>query len=723
MSAYRISFIILLIVFLSMSLQAQDLPGRITATKSPDAQSITTVSNYDNLLDATDVFYGNNTRGPFFLSWKPVARDSEQIIVSASLMQDGIDYDIDYASGMIAFKEPVPTGEKITVNYRYDPTIATSNKGALNIPLSLDLYSKDNAQLQLIGAVKQDGSSNSSAPSMAIFGLSGNKKSNNTEITSMILLDAAKDSGTGADDAAFSDKSAMSIGAKASIDKLSLSSTYQRAGADFASAKDYQLQQGKEILDFAAAYQANKYLSISSSYKKTSDIANTLQSEEMMTHGIAYSKEGLPSLTATRTEVNKAVPGSDEQKTVANVLRLEHKLDEKTTAVASHNDTITEIGPTLSKSATDQLTLSSRLSNNLGASAYVKKMDVTGVGRTDVLGLNIDNQPSRNLSLKAGITRSDNEIVGADNAETLSLAATPYNKVNAVFDLTHRDTDAFGDELVKNALITATPKENMKIQLNWQDKHSDAAGNEDIGKLYIETAPIEKVRLAGSIEEKDTTTSNESNKEARIALNPSPSVTLGGAYMEREANGDIVSTAKEATMSVKPAKTVQLSTQYKTRDFAGQDPLDTVNLTLSLMPVKTLQLSGSYSTNPETKQGTVQMLRSQSLALSSDFGKLKLKGSYSLNDEYLLGRVSNRTEITMNLLLSGDSSITTGVSIDRLRYDVTEKTAEFSLGYTKKAGSDLNLYIGGKLKTYEREDSFTDSLTEYQAEAKIGLKF
>jgi len=51
-------------------------------------------------------------------------------------------------------------------------------------------------------------------------------------------------------------------------------------------------------LDLAAAFQANKYLSITSSYKKASDVTDTAQGASVTTttHGIAYSKEGMPSL-------------------------------------------------------------------------------------------------------------------------------------------------------------------------------------------------------------------------------------------------------------------------------------------------------------------------------------------------------------------------------------------------------------------------------------------
>ncbi len=723
----------------------------VLSTDMANTQSLVTVSNQNALTSTYDTFYGKNTKGPFMLTWKPIARDSDKVTVNTQPMQKGSDYDIDYIAGMIAFREPVNFGDAIFVSYKYDPTIASKMNNDLNIPLTLSIYNNEKTKLQLIGSYKQDKNINANNTGSMVFGISGDKNSGNTKLSSMFLLNSFSNN-----DSSFLSKAALKFDTATDIDKLKFTSSYQRIGSDFASAKDYGLQQGKELMDFGASYEANKYLSLSSSYKKTTELAgaNKDNSESVAAHNIAFNKSGSPSLNVNRTEVDKHTAGSD-QKTTTDVIKMDHSFDTKTSVTASHNSVLTEKGASKHKSVTDQLSLNSQLSKTLIANALLMQTDVTGVGKTDIYGMSFNNQASKNLNMRAGFTRSENEFRGSDNSETFNLSAAPSSTMQIAFDLLHRntdaagselshmikvdsalrsdttlelsmfgkDTEAFADELTKMAKLSTTALKNTRIQLDWQDKNTDVAGREDIGKLTVEASPDKKVKVAGMLEQRESDTNHDFNKEAKVTINPTGAIAFSGAYGEKERNGNVTSRIKEASAAIKPVKFIEVSGGYKTRANNNKDTLDTVNVTLALNPGRILQLTGSYSDNPEDSKGIVHLGKSQKIGVTSDLGRLKLKGTYSLNDDYIYNKMSDKTEVGLDLALTPNSKLNTNVVLNRYLDSSFQESSTYSLGITHNAGNSFNLYLGGNLTTYEKDRAFIEELTEYKAEARIGLKF
>ncbi|MHB0997883.1 MAG: hypothetical protein ACYC27_01445 [Armatimonadota bacterium] len=863
---------------------AQELAGRVAGLNPADTQVSTLVKNTDSLVSVTDTIKGRNSKGPYTLSWRPIANDSEQIVVDMHIMQKGDDYNIDYLSSMIAFKSPVGAASTIKVQYRYDPALAVQNKSSLNLPLSLDLLKKDNVGLQFIGLYKQADSSKTSSD-LAVIGLTGNTKAKSAEMNSMFLYNPGLPGNQVPDDSSFLDRSAMKFGGTAKTDNFQLTTSYLHVGELFGASKEYQLQQGTDVMDIAASFAASKSLNLASAFKQSESLTGANKGEKVSTtsHNIAFTPDGAPKLSVSRVEVDKEKPGTVDQKTISDTIKLEHKVGTKISAVASHESTTVESGNTEDKTTLDQVNISTKPNDRLGINASLVRKDTTKDGETKTMGFNVDalasktlsikaavnrldsektgadntesiymalapnqktnigmnlahrntdaagetnsmglniaviptktlnikaavnrmdtdaagadnsetvnmaltpNQktnigvnlahrstdaagesqsmgfniamiPNKTVNLKAAMNRSDTDATGADNSESLNLLLNPNSKISAEVNMAHRETDAVGNEMTQSMKVVSAPRtdvqlelglteknvdkpedestrvaklsttaiKNTKIQVDWAGKDSEVKGKEEVGTVRLESTPNKSVKITGSLGKQETATSTNLNREARLVVVPSTKASVGGAFSEVENNGNIIARVKEVNAAAKPISFLELSGAYKTREYEGQSELNSLNLALSLDAGSLIKLTGSYIMNPEDAKGVIQRTNSQTVALNSNLGRLKLKGAYTMNEEYLASKKSDKAEYGIDMQFSTATTLTTSYSLDRKK-DISQiETSVYALGFTHNVGSRFNFYLGGKLTAYERDQVYMRDLTDYQAEAKLGLKF
>ncbi len=67
-----------------------------------------------------DIFFGDETVGPYFLGQELIVSGSEIVIIDNTKVFKGNDYTIDYRHGTITFQRPLRTSERVTVDYEYD---------------------------------------------------------------------------------------------------------------------------------------------------------------------------------------------------------------------------------------------------------------------------------------------------------------------------------------------------------------------------------------------------------------------------------------------------------------------------------------------------------------------------------------------------------------------------------------------------------------------------
>lgn len=70
---------------------------------------------------ATDVIKGADSTGPYYLSHSPIIEGSEVVKVDEKVMRPGVDYTLEYLTGVLNFFDVVPSTSTITVSYEYIP--------------------------------------------------------------------------------------------------------------------------------------------------------------------------------------------------------------------------------------------------------------------------------------------------------------------------------------------------------------------------------------------------------------------------------------------------------------------------------------------------------------------------------------------------------------------------------------------------------------------------
>lgn len=696
---------------------AQVLPGRVAVTGGAPLPVSTTPGPTDT---ASDVLSGTNAAGPYMLSWKPIDRFSELVVVDNRTMQRDLDYDIDYLAGTITFKRPV-SDSTIRVRYGYDASKAVPNPTP-STPLSLDLLKTDKSALRFTALYTSSTSGAGLSPDAAVYGLSGNTRAGQGEFSSEILFSPEQH---GRDAGTLDDRSAIRFGGSTRTDRMELSTSYVRVGERFRGAKDYGLQEGMELVDVAAVYRPTETLSLSSSVKRTEALGSTRGGETTTTtvHSAVLSPEGAPKLTVARTEVEKERAGAGGQVTVTDKVQLEHQLGAQASAVATHETITTEIDGTEARLTSDQIAIDAKPADNLLIRGRLTQKDSSRHGEETTTALDVEADPTRNLSLKMAVSRRDSDARGRELAHTVKLVSTPRPGLLLELGMTGRDLDRPEDVSARTVKLSTTVLKKTRVQLDWANKESDIMGPEEFVGVRVETTPAEAVKFIGAVGQRDTGDARELSKEARVEVSPLSGTTLHGAYKEVETNGSVTSRVTEVSASAKPTASVELSGAYKSREALDQEGLESVDLALQVDTGGVVKVTGAYSKNPEDKKGIIQRVNSQGIGLRSDFGRFKLRGDFTLKDEYLAGRESETRELSLDYRLSSNSLLTTGYSVDELKGASTLETSTYTVGYTHKSGSRLSIYLGGRMTTYERDRIALSDRTEYEAEARVGVKF
>ncbi len=103
-----------------------DLAGVRPQTSSLGGQSLSYVDKNGAAKEATapclETLRGNGTRAGYMLSHGGVVPASVRVSVGARSLRSGVDYGLDYASGMLVFTEPVRRFDTVTVSYYYVQT-------------------------------------------------------------------------------------------------------------------------------------------------------------------------------------------------------------------------------------------------------------------------------------------------------------------------------------------------------------------------------------------------------------------------------------------------------------------------------------------------------------------------------------------------------------------------------------------------------------------------
>lgn len=743
------------VVVASSASVSQILPGRMSASSPGQANLSLTTGADTTFRTNTDIIMANGAIGPYMATYKPVNRFSESVTVDGKLVQRDFEYTMDYSTGGVTFKKTVSANSVIRVEYSFNPTTASTNKAAMSIPVTLDLVKRQGSGLQFTGLYKQADPNAKTTTDMAVYGLTGEKKMGQGQLSSMLLFSPDLSSGNG--QSTFSDRAAMKFGGSTKNDRFSLSTSYVHVGEQFSGAKDYGLQQGMDVMDLAAGFSASKNLNFSSSLNRTEALTGEKKGEVVASslQKMVLTSTGGPKMTLTHGQVDKGKPNTSGVQTTTDSLLLEQKFNANTSVVASHENVTVDNANNQTDLTTNQLVLTTKPINNLGLTSKVVQKDSSTDGAQIAYGMDINSNPNKTTSLTASVNRLDADKTGMAATESMALIANPSKYLNIDMKLAHANTDAAGDELVHNLKIISTPRTNWRmelgmngrnvsrpedesarmfnlsttslrntsVQLNWLDKESDIKGGEQVEGVRVVSNPYKFLKVSGGLSQRQTSVVQDISKDAAMELQPFANATLTGAYRETESNGTVVGTVSEVSAAMKPSTFLQVSGAYKTRGNVGQADVNSTNVAMQVGTGRLFNVTGSYNANPEDQKGVVQRFNAQTVGVKTDFGKLKMHGAYTMKDEYLAGKLGQQTEFGVDIRTSQNAVLTTSYSVDERRDTSVMQTHVYALGYTHNVGSRLNIYLTGRMTQYEKDRMLVEDQTEYEAEARLGLKF
>lgn len=750
----RLLVYIYILAIIPSGAYAQELPGRVANTGITGASSMATSQS---MFDGTeDVLFGKNAKGPYTLSWKPIDRNSESVTINNHRVERNVDYQIDYNSGMLAFTSPVPSGAVIRVGYQFDPKKAVKNVSAINMPLSLDLLKRDNSSLKFNALYRQAGADPKQTTDMMLLGLSGDTRIKGGQLSSMFMFTPDTKDQQGAD-ASFIDRAAMQLGGSTDLGGLNLTTSYSRVGEYFAGAKEYKLKPGMEIMDLGASYKPSDVLNLTASTKRTEELAGAKEGEVTTTntYAVAFTDPDAPTFNASRTEVDRDRPDADSQKTTTDTVKLDHQLSANVSASAVHENVVSQVGDDESRVTTNQLSVNAKVGENANVKTNVTQKDSTASGKETLAKVNVDVDPSAKLSVKAAVSSLDTDAKGSDvggnvkviakpsdilnievsaahretdesgrdATESMKLTAKPSGKLSVELNVGHRDSEEEGSELGHSVKVVSSPLSYLSLTMDWAARDSEIRGDEQVGKFWMQATPSKMLSVTAAIGLQGTDAARNVTREARLALNPSTHTSISGGYSEVETDGAVVAKVTDVSASTNPSKFLKLDGAYKQREHVGQDNLNSVNVGVILDSGGLFKLTGDYTTNPENKKGVVQRENNRKIGLLTDFGRLKVRGGFTMRDDYLAGKRSEVTEVGMEYRLSSYAQLTTSYKLDEYREQSVLSTNVYALGYNHRVGSDFSLYLGGSMTTYEENRMFMEGKTEYEAQANFGLRF
>ena len=328
-------------------------------------------------------------------------------------------------------------------------------------------------------------------------------------------------------------------------------------------------------------------------------------------------------------------------------------------------------------------------------------------------------KPVDRVSMGVDVSKVDNEK-GAVTSTAVKVAANPSDRVDVAADASWLDA-AGGGQSTSGVRVTAQPTDRTRVEASYAGKQVDKGPGEQQKGVRVESQPASFMKLSAAMANKEVGSQVSVTREAGFELAPSGRLRLASSY--RQSGPEQASTTvRDYSGTLKPADFLEVSGSYKNRNNAGAAPLDSKSLNVVLGPSGApLRFTGQYTYNPEDKKGNVQRFSSTTAGIEMRVGIVGLTGAYTEKDEYLAGRMSQETEVAMNMPVFGHGRLKTGCKMSSLVAASPQSTVTYSIGYTHDLGSLFNLALTGELVHSEMGAAGPEQ--EYKATAKIGIRF
>lgn len=639
-----------------------------------------------------ELVFGNGTAGPFPLSWTAVRVGSERISVNGSRLRLGLDYLVEYETGVLRFFQPLRPDQVARVDYVYDASRAKPNQQPAQAPLSMRLWEGGSSSLQMIGAV-QPGAAQGAAPTASLLGFRAQTALGGGQISSLFLL--APDSNGRSGGSAWQ-TSALQFGASRTQGPFRFNTSFSQAGAGFAPNREFPLQQGLRVLDLSAAFEPSRRVSFTSQVKRQEALDPAAKDREQtsMAHRLTLAPSAGTKLTFSQESTTRARPGAAgtgargrSESTDALRAQIEQQLGARTT---------------------------------LTALAEQRRADATG--RSTTTGVNLAARPTATTSVTAAFARTSGEKSGVESRSDLDLTVRPAAQLGFRIGFNQHLTEKQGSVVGADWGVTAGRNGLLTVEGQSVEKTTAKGPAEQTEQLKVAAAPLRGIKLTALMTSKQVGPEQaRETRETSVELTPLRELRLAGTLREQELTGG-TATVRGISGAVKPLRFLDLSGAYKTHEAPAGDTVVTRDVRLALTPVRGLKLQGAYAENPEDRDGQVLNATDRSLGLESTIGSLVLGGRYSIGESGA-NRETEQSEVRLALNLWGNSRFYSTYKASEERGDKLTQGRTLSLGFTRSLSDNLYLLLEGALTQVQVDGVEQPGLSDQRAQLRLGLRF
>ncbi len=520
----------------------------------------------------TDVFMGNGSTGPFMLSYSEPQVGSQLVVLNGRLLVEGNDYTLNYTTGQIILKQPLPNGALLRVSYKSFGGKQQNSNMPSAVPLQWQLAGNQHGWLRL-NSMLQSNTTGGGLPevqtNLQLHGVTAMGTA--SQLTAGMFVDLHGGNWLRRSGVVLGDKSAWKGG--------NFALQMNRAGTQFNQSDAAGISAGQQNMQAALNLQPLKQLSFS------------LNAQDFQQLGAPPAGRGASDvISSTRQQFSGAM-----NLQLSGGTQLQGQRNVNTTAPAGGKaETVTQ----------DNVNLVQQLPGHTTATAgYTANNASGGAGNsyTQTSSLSLTSQPTSQLQLRG----SFQNVVGVtpQNQESLGVGYTPISKVPGL-NLNLSDDEQFipSGVVATRAVNVNAPLLNNRLKIAAGVSQYLAPGQSLYGSSVSAMAQINRaVSLQGDMQlrwQQLTSSASSGTMPAsntygvNLAVQPTQSIKLTGGFTRNPVtNGQVMRALQENVGLNATVGALSLNTNVSLQDLynGAASDVDTFSLSLKLSPYDSLQ--------------------------------------------------------------------------------------------------------------------------------------
>ena len=417
-------------------------------------------------LRVDDVCVGNDTAGPFALSWNHVVLGTETVTVNGLKQMRGLDYTLDADGGAITFTRSLPARSAAEITYERDPVQAQRMQAGQAIPLSVDLLRSEHGYLSF-QALGKPGDAAQSNLTLGV-GLGWQPGANTQIATRLFFAPVTASSDPNALSA--EKRSGLSVSGSAGAGQWALFSFgFARAGVSLGDCGDSSVQAGQQTLTLSSRFTPTPKVQALVSY-----------AQNQATDDPSAPANAKTALSLTLTPTDKTQIGASVAESAAGGSDATHTVN---------------------------LSVQSQPTAKMQVSASYAGQNTPGTaGDTQTLNLKTVLTPGKTLSLETAAAQS-RQAGQTVNSQSVSLSLNPRSTLQLHAGLALNQTGQFGKDTLGTAVASvsaaAKPLSFLEFSGSYQSRMaSDADPNPgdslDSSAARVALSPLPSVHLVGT---------------------------------------------------------------------------------------------------------------------------------------------------------------------------------------------------------------------------------